>query len=905
MRSFVLYIDSHSHLIPIGSSDEESQRFATYNEKLTEAEHDQYTLTFSILAKSYAESNIVWNSNVSLLYIGAKLRLIIDNSKRIDLIISNIHPAAQELNTEWEITAQDEVSYLWSKHNISQTYSTVVDNILTPKNIYTITQELLEMNWLTTWSVVQKSQDAELANKFITLENVQNNPYQIIIQACNTVGALLSVNYINHTIDFYRKDLASHSGYRYHPSNTLNKYDASYSGEEITTWLHVHGGTDANGNEITMIPALPPLVYQYFHEAFGPRDIYNFDEQDNAWDVDTLYEYICYNEDAQGSRSFDRKALDEKNKQFWNGSQMPVNQITLLKSGKTTNLEPITPMSAIDIDTKKQITYIKYVIDSTKEPSPELKINIDYFLGQFPLDEETNPYYQFAYTSDNSNNNIQWENMDEEWVTNNHTIKLYINKQVYEDAIQNFYDKYFQAIQEFVSILQHVPHFGPYFIDFSPFKHCIVTTQWNNLYDAENGLLTHTLLKYNMRLQYYAQNYFELATQLTLNRKHIEETLGVDLYLSALDVYNNSEEHNSEDNNDADNSEENNSKDNLDQAYKDIETAQNKIKTFLNEQYFRPLQSLGLSNDLLIDEYCTAYWKQQIANVRERINTYQNAIVQNTNIDKSSNTIAQIYTDKINHLLMYISDQIILKDGKKVPGLYPLIIEYIQKYVNDKNNNINIVDGIDYAYVNTKIQINNNVWRILYIQYGQYIYENNYSNTDELDSIALYNQALGYFKDLNRIQSSHSLDVLDIESLEAITTPRLSVGSVISIYNTNTPQMQRYIPLLEKIEQAYGNNKHTFDLYKKQLTLAEQTQAKINIQNARQAYEDACDVLVTQYNQDNNTSLDFLQIEEQLYQDQVLVIGINRVLRQPLLDSVTVEQPSMYKTILAQLIQSI
>lgn len=887
MRSFVLYIDSHNHLIPIGSSDEESQRFATYNEKLTEAEHDQYTLTFSILAKSYTESNIVWNSNVSLLYIGAKLRLIIDNSKRIDLIISNIHPATQELNTEWEITAQDEVSYLWSKHNISQVYSTVADNVLTPKNIYTITQELLETNWLTTWSVVQKSQDTELANKFITLDNVQNNPYQIIIQACNTVGALLSVNYINHTIDFYRKDFASHSGYRYHPSNTLNKYDASYSGEEITTWLHVHGGTDANGNEVTMIPSLPPLVYEYFHDKFGHCNIDDFDAQDSAWSVDELYDYICYEEDAQGKRSFDKDALNEKNNKFWNGSQIPVKTITL-EGGYTISLTPITSMSAIDTDTQNNITYIKYVIDSDQESPPELKINIDYFLSLFPTDIDTSPYYQFDYDGNTDDNNIKWENMDEEWTGTAHTIRLYIDKQVYVNALRNFYDEYFKKIQEFVSILQHVPHFGPYFIDFSPFKHCIVNTQWNNLYDAENGLLTYTLLKYNMRLQYYTQNYLELATQLTLNRRHLKETLGVDLYLSALDVYNSSN--------------------NSNRNYNDITTAQNKIQAFLNESYFRTLQALGLSDELLINEECIAYWEQQIINVRERINTYQNVIAQHAQY--STSAIVPTYTDKINHLLMYVSDKITLKDGRKVPGLYPLIIKYIREYLDrvadsETDNTVEIGIGISYAYANTKTQINNNVWRILYIQYGQYIYENNYSNTDELDSIALYNQALGYFKDLNRIQSSHSLDVLDIESLEAITTPRLSVGSVISIYNTNTPQMQRYIPLLEKIEQAYWNNKHTFDLYKKQLTLAEQAQAKINIQNAREVYEEACDILVDQYNQDNNTSLTFLQIEEQLYQDQVLVIGINRVLRQPLLDSVTVEQPSMYKTILAQLIQSI
>lgn len=71
----------------------------------------------------------------------------------------------------------------------------------------------------------------------------------------------------------------------------------------------------------------------------------------------------------------------------------------------------------------------------------------------------------------------------------------------------------------------------------------------------------------------------------------------------------------------------------------------------------------------------------------------------------------------------------------------------------------------------------------LYANYGDFIYETTYENTDELDSVGLYNQTVNNFALYNKPAASYSMTTIDLNCLEQISIPNATVGSKIRVYN--------------------------------------------------------------------------------------------------------------------------
>lgn len=873
MRNFVLYLDLDNHLIPVGSSSaSEFKEFSTYNENLDEAENDQYTLTFSVVAKSYTDDKIQWNPLLSFYHMGAKMRLLIDGHKRIDLIIKGVAPKTNQLNTEWNITAQDEVSYLWSKQHITQVYSTTDGDtdILKPKNIYDICDELIAQNYLEPWQATHLSRDPELSEKTITLDNVQNNPYQILVEACNTVGANMSIDYANHTIDFYRKNLVRYSGYRYHPARNLEVYDVDYSGEETTTWLHVHGGEDANGMTVTMIPALPSPVRQYIQEAIGTTDIDTLLSNIDTWTKQekevTLYNIYKYigDIDKEGNFSIDENKIDTFTSLFCDYTYTPITKIAFATNGK--DYEYTSATADLNLfGTTGSTPYVEFILDDVDDDAVD-DYNKPYNIR---IDDITSLNSKSPIiTIPSSKTNISQQPIQ---VTITRDISNFTNE---------FQKKLKADLIQFYQITKEVPYLGQYLIEFTPFKHSMTIDDWTELND---NLLNKKLFRYNLLLQYYSEQYYSALIQIIESRNYLEKTLG-DLYLGACEVYRKAT-----------------GEDAKAKALEDIKKYKQEIQNYITQpEYKTILQKMGKSYALEINENGTQYWKNLIYKQSEYIQQYRAQQASSPRIEEGRiNTGTSAYTyyenliQRASDLISY--NNIIDSADVEVIGLYPFILQCLSVVIGN---------GIAQQYEDVQTAISNNVFKVLYSKYGQYLYENTYENAEELDSVSLYNQAITYFADLNRIQSSHSLTVLDIGSLDAIAVPRLSVGSVISVYNPDTPAMQPYSPLLEKVEiakQKYNNLKN-WTAYINDANLH-----KALINQAYAEYINATEVVIEKYNINNPTKMldNFTELENLLYQDTVIVTGISRVLREPLRDSVTVEQSSRYKSILAKLIKSI
>lgn len=80
--------------------------------------------------------------------MGSRLELIIDNNRRIDFIVSAVAPALSRSNIIYNFTAQDEVSYLWSRHNIGYSYPWTVEEDDGPQCMAEYATRILNDNYL-------------------------------------------------------------------------------------------------------------------------------------------------------------------------------------------------------------------------------------------------------------------------------------------------------------------------------------------------------------------------------------------------------------------------------------------------------------------------------------------------------------------------------------------------------------------------------------------------------------------------------------------------------------------------------------------------------------------------------------------------------------------------------------
>ena len=152
---------------------------------------------------------------------------------------------------------------------------------------------------------------------------------------------------------------------------------------------------------------------------------------------------------------------------------------------------------------------------------------------------------------------------------------------------------------------------------------------------------------------------------------------------------------------------------------------------------------------------------------------------------------------------------------------------------------------------------------------------------------------------MNKIQGNYSAGVLDIATLESIEHPALSVGSYISVYNAGSINAMPYASELNKIE----TNRQLYEHFK---TLGD----VIKMQEYQEKLHSSVATAINKYNQIHSDDEGFVNIttygelQDKLYHDKLYVSTITKVLREPLKNSITVEEGTSYKSILFRLIKS-
>jgi hypothetical protein len=147
VRNFKLYIvnDRYKVCLTNFDSSNNANSFAwTHEEELEAEENDQYTLTFSMPGYTIFDGRLTKNHYVDIAQVGAKLVLYLDDeTQQINFIISSIEPELKEDNVIYSYTAQDEVSYLWSRRNVGYEFETEEVS-----DIYTIAKQVITENYL-------------------------------------------------------------------------------------------------------------------------------------------------------------------------------------------------------------------------------------------------------------------------------------------------------------------------------------------------------------------------------------------------------------------------------------------------------------------------------------------------------------------------------------------------------------------------------------------------------------------------------------------------------------------------------------------------------------------------------------------------------------------------------------
>lgn len=117
-------------------------------------------------------------------------------------------------------------------------------------------------------------------------------------------------------------------------------------------------------------------------------------------------------------------------------------------------------------------------------------------------------------------------------------------------------------------------------------------------------------------------------------------------------------------------------------------------------------------------------------------------------------------------------------DAVMVNSYYGIYFNELTKIITNDNGGYGI-----YSLVNELEQQIQSLWSILYTNYSQFIYEATYENSDELNSVSLYNQAITYFENYHHPKSTYSVEIINLDDLEQIGTPNLKINSRIRIYN--------------------------------------------------------------------------------------------------------------------------
>lgn len=242
----------------------------TFDEKFTEKEYGQCSLTFS--APLYIDD--VKNPYIDYLVIDRKLKLLFDN-RRVDFYITDRTPNFSSNNIKYNFTCQDAFSYELS-HASSEISISTDDETITdwggnpgPKTIQLLVKKVFEVSnsvWKLDNVMYENStfyESGNIANNKqirISLEINNSTPYNIITEIAKQFSAIVYVNYDTNQVAFLQNELTAFKGLFLRPETNLSNFTYSEKGSNLCNILRVFGSEAADGSYVSILPQVPSII---------------------------------------------------------------------------------------------------------------------------------------------------------------------------------------------------------------------------------------------------------------------------------------------------------------------------------------------------------------------------------------------------------------------------------------------------------------------------------------------------------------------------------------------------------------------------------------------------------------------------------------------------------------------
>lgn len=268
--------------IPFSFYPGEQNGFGTYGEKITEKEHNQFTLTFSMMLSFNDQPNIF----IPYLVIDRELRLKTE-TQTIDFIITNIAPKFTNKNISYAYTCQDAFSLQHSKQSSNISLSTDdesywEDKTIGPRTINELANKILTLA-NSKWTI-----DTNLNNTLVhfpdnlytgidemkvSYEVTNTTPYNALVEIAKLFNASIKLDYTKNIIYFTNNDAAQYNGLHLRPETNLSAFSYSEKGDNLYNIMYVTGGEDADGGYVSIVPSMPACLASILIDTYVPKDL--------------------------------------------------------------------------------------------------------------------------------------------------------------------------------------------------------------------------------------------------------------------------------------------------------------------------------------------------------------------------------------------------------------------------------------------------------------------------------------------------------------------------------------------------------------------------------------------------------------------------------------------------------
>lgn len=112
-------------------------------------------------------------------------------------------------------------------------------------------------------------------NVTVSFSCSDSNAYEALKNLASQNELVIQTDYMTRRFWFAPRKSLIFNGYYVRPDNNLQELTLQGRGENLATVLNVVGGTDIDGNEITLIPNLPPKVQAFIESPEWLSSVYN------------------------------------------------------------------------------------------------------------------------------------------------------------------------------------------------------------------------------------------------------------------------------------------------------------------------------------------------------------------------------------------------------------------------------------------------------------------------------------------------------------------------------------------------------------------------------------------------------------------------------------------------------